>query len=91
MMWCVVIRVGVISSACFKVTSNKKKCAVLFKWGWLPDKMFDKEQLRRGVIVESEHTSSRCLAKQISKAHLREDPKYYNKAMFKADLKRYKR
>ncbi len=41
--------------------------------------MFDKKQLRMGVKVETEHTTSRKIAKQIAKAHLVEDSKYYTK------------
>lgn len=32
-----------------------------------------------GIKVEKEHTSSSTIAKQIAKAHLVENPKYYTK------------
>jgi len=54
------------------------KCVKL-KWGWLPDKRFNKNQLRAGIKVEKEHTNDACIAKQIAKAHLIENPKYYKK------------
>ena len=56
-----------------------KKCKVLFKKGWLPDSRFNKKQLNAGVRVEKEHTNNPCWAKQIAKAHLLENPKYYVK------------
>lgn len=49
------------------------------KHGKLPDKRFDKRQLRMGVKVEMEHTYSKNIAKQIAKAHLVENKKYYTK------------
>lgn len=55
------------------------KCKVKLKWGWLPDSKFNKKNLDLGMKVESEHSSSKCVQKQIAKAHLVEDPKYYQK------------
>jgi hypothetical protein len=49
------------------------------KHGNVPDSKFDKVQLKMGVKTELEHTASRTLAKQIAKAHLVEDKKYYTK------------
>ncbi len=49
------------------------------KHGSVPDSKFDKTQLKMGIRVETEHTNSRTLAKQIAKAHLVEDRKYYTK------------
>lgn len=49
-----------------------------FKHGDLPDKMFNKTQLKKGTDVEMEHTDSRKVAKQIAKGHLAgESPLYY--------------
>ena len=56
-----------------------RKCKVMFKYGWLPDSRFNSKQLKAGSKVESEHTNNPCLQKQIAKAHLVEDPKYYVK------------
>lgn len=56
-----------------------KKCGVVLKWGWLPDKRFNKTQLKAGIKVEKEHSNKVCIAKQIAKSHLVEDPKYYIK------------
>jgi len=44
-----------------------------------PDSHFDPVQLKRGTIVELEHTTSWGIAKQIAKHHLLEDKNYYNK------------
>ena len=49
------------------------------KHGNVPDSKFDKIQLKMGIRVETEHTDSKTLAKQIAKAHLMEDKKYYTK------------
>ena len=50
------------------------------KKGNLPDKLFDKRQLRMGIKVEMEYTNSKVIAKMIAKGHLAgEDPKYYTK------------
>jgi hypothetical protein len=40
---------------------------------------FNAKELRRGVKVESEHTSNRHLQKEIAMDHLKEDPRYYAK------------
>jgi phage portal protein BeeE len=50
----------------------------LFKKGDIPDSNFDAEQLKKGIRVEKEHTTSEELAKEIAKAHLSENPKYYD-------------
>ena len=44
-----------------------------------PDSEFDAEQLKMGIKVEKEHTSSTLIAKLIAKDHLKEDPTYYTK------------
>jgi hypothetical protein len=59
--------------------SGKFKCAMNLKHGKDPDSMFDRRQLKAGIMIEKEHTNSDCLAKQIAKAHLVEDPRYYTK------------
>lgn len=53
------------------------KCKVKLKKGDLPDKLFNKTQLRVGVKVETEHTNDKSIAKQIAKAHLSENSAYY--------------
>lgn len=45
----------------------------------LPDSAFNKNDLEEGIKVELEHTTSRQVAKEIAKDHLKEDPKYYKK------------
>ncbi len=54
-------------------------CKIMFKKGGLPDSMFNSKQLRVGMKVEREHSNNPCITKQIAKAHLVEDPKYYVK------------
>ena len=51
--------------------------AVKFKHGDKPDWEFNKEELKKGVQVEKEHTDDESIAKQIAKAHLSESPQYY--------------
>ena len=38
-----------------------------------------KRQLKIGVQVEMEHTTSKTIARKIALDHLREDPRYYSK------------
>jgi len=51
--------------------------------GGLADKKkpgdFSKEQIRKGIKVEMEHTDDRSKAREIAMDHLTEDPKYYDK------------
>lgn len=54
----------------------KNKHLPLFKHGNDPDKLFDKKELKKGIKIEMEHTNSKKIAKQITKAHLSEDPHY---------------
>jgi len=49
------------------------------KYGTAPDSQFDAKALKAGIKVETEHTSSRKVAKAIAKAHLKEMPDYYTK------------
>jgi hypothetical protein len=44
-----------------------------------PDEDFDPEQLWAGIQIESEHTDSLDVAKEIAKDHLTEDKEYYIK------------
>ena len=60
-----------------------------------PDSAYPKDQLKKGIKVEMEHTNSRAVAKEIAKDHLEEhkdDPpenkKYYDKPLFKKDLEK---
>lgn len=46
---------------------------------FLPDKLFNRKQLRKGVRHEKEHTKNPELAKEIAKDHLVEDPVYYTR------------
>lgn len=43
-----------------------------------PDSKYSKDQLRKGMKVEREHTKSPALAKEIAKDHLEENSKYYD-------------
>jgi hypothetical protein len=45
----------------------------------VPDRKFDKVQLSKGMKVEMEHTTSKKVAKAITKAHLLENKNYYKK------------
>lgn len=40
---------------------------------------FINKQLKRGIEVESEHTSDKKVAAEIARDHIKEDPKYYIK------------
>ena len=44
-----------------------------------PDSSFDRAKLKRGTLVELEHTDSWNVAKTIAKHHLLEDRDYYEK------------
>jgi hypothetical protein len=55
-----------------------KECSTIrLKHGTDPDEKFDPIQLAMGIKVEMEHTECPKVAKQISKAHLGENPRYY--------------
>ena len=41
--------------------------------------MYDKEQLKKGIKVELEHTDDVKVAAKIAMDHIAEDPKYYDK------------
>jgi hypothetical protein len=43
----------------------------------IPDSAFPKAQLDKGMKVETEHTENKKVAKEITKDHLEESPKYY--------------
>lgn len=45
----------------------------------LKDSVFNKNNIRKGMKVEREHTSDPAIAREIAKDHLKEDPKYYQK------------
>lgn len=53
------------------------KCKIMFKKGNIPDSKFNPKSLKQGISTEKEHTNKVCLAKQIAKAHLVENPNYY--------------
>ena len=48
------------------------------KGGDYPDKFFNYDQLRRGIEVETEHSSIPMVAKIIAKIHLLENDRYYD-------------
>lgn len=50
---------------------------VKLKHGNDPDSRFNPKQLKGGIKVELEHTRAPAVAKQIAKAHLVENPRYY--------------
>lgn len=61
---------------------KKKKRDILkkkLKHGKTPDSHFNLHQLKKGMKVEKEHSDDPKITKQIAKAHIKEDPKYYNK------------
>ena len=41
-------------------------------------KDIDEEQLKKGIVVEKEHTQDEEVAKTIALAHLKENPRYYD-------------
>ena len=45
----------------------------------IPDKCFDKKNLKKGEKVEREHTKNKQMQKEIAEDHLAEDPNYYEK------------
>ncbi len=45
----------------------------------LSDDDVDKEELKKGLKVEKEHTKDKRIAKEIALDHLAEDPNYYSK------------
>jgi len=61
------------------MNKSSKQTQLILKHGSEPDSNFNKTQLRMGVKIEKEHTNSAKIAKQIAKAHLNENPKYYTK------------
>ena len=68
------------------------KQKIKLKSGSIPDRRFNKKQLRMGVKIEKEHTSNPKIAKQIAKAHLKEYPSYYTAlAKMETRLKKNKR
>lgn len=56
-----------------------------------PDRAFDPVQLRAGMRVEREHTTSKAAQKEISKDHLTEDKDYYKKLAVMEHSKRFKK
>lgn len=72
-----------------KTASMGLATVVKLKHGGTPDDQFDAKQLDRGTDVETEHTSDRHVARQISKAHLAEIPDYYTRlTKMEAEAKR---
>lgn len=55
------------------------KKTIKLKKANVPDSHFNKAALEKGIKVEYEHTNDHDVAKAIAKAHLMEDPKYYEK------------
>lgn len=49
------------------------------KHDFSPISEFDPIQLKKGIAIEKEHTTSTLVAELIAKDHLKEDPKYYTK------------
>jgi len=45
----------------------------------VPDKKFDRKELKKGEEIEHEHTDSKKIAKKIAKDHLSEIPDYYER------------
>lgn len=44
-----------------------------------PDSKYSKKEIKMGLKVEKEHTNNPKIAKEITKDHLEEDPKYYDR------------
>jgi len=45
------------------------------------DSKFDPEELKKGILIEREHTDSAAIAKEISKDHLSEIKDYYTRLL----------
>lgn len=45
----------------------------------MPDKCFEKKELKKGAKHEAEHTKNKKAQKEIAKDHLAEDDDYYEK------------
>lgn len=60
----------------FKNRKNKDRIKGGYADG-IPDNKFNKNQLRKGIKVEMEHTNNPKIAKEIAKDHLVEIPNYY--------------
>lgn len=61
---------------------------ITLKHGRVPDRYFNKRELKIGSEIEEEHTNKDYIAKQIAKAHLKEDKNYYKNTMFKKERKK---
>jgi len=57
-------------------TNDRKKAK---KLGYLEEAGIDREELKKGIEVEKEHTDDLRIAMKIALDHLAEDPKYYTK------------
>lgn len=44
----------------------------------MPDAKYNKPELKKGISHELEHVKNRAMAKEISKDHLEENPRYYS-------------
>ena len=44
----------------------------------MPDSKYNKPELKKGISHELEHVKNRAMAKEISKDHLEENPRYYS-------------
>ena len=45
----------------------------------VPDIKFDSEELKKGIIIEREHSDNPVICKAIAKDHLSEIPDYYTR------------
>ena len=45
----------------------------------VPDEKFNSLELKKGILIEMEHTDNKEIAKAISKDHLSEIPDYYTR------------
>jgi hypothetical protein len=59
------------------MAKKKKEVLIGGKGDNKPDFLFNKEEMKKGVKEEREHTKNLKIRKEITKDHLVEDPKYY--------------
>lgn len=58
-----------------KIVENED---IVGKHNNVPDNKFSKDQLKKGIKIEMEHTDNKDIAKNIAKDHLSEFENYYD-------------
>jgi hypothetical protein len=63
----------------FKKKRKNKEYLIGGQGDFISDSMFDKRQLKMGIMEEMEHSKSKRIAKEIAKDHLAKIPDYYSR------------